>query len=102
MRQDLIPYASLPFYRSMLERSGFEADIAAFDAGMAAGDPEQAKAGLSDALLDSLAGIGDAGRVKDAVERYRDAGADQPMRGRHPGHRLRRRPQGGRRADLAS
>jgi alkanesulfonate monooxygenase SsuD/methylene tetrahydromethanopterin reductase-like flavin-dependent oxidoreductase (luciferase family) len=85
MRQDLIPYASLPFYRSMLERSGFEADIAAFDEGMAAGDPEQAKAGLSDALLDSLAGIGDAARVKDAVERYRDAGAISPCVGGIPG-----------------
>src|SRR3954451_11580661 len=32
MRQDLIPYASLPFSRSMLERSGFGEDIAAFKA----------------------------------------------------------------------
>ncbi len=85
MRQDLIPYASLPFYRSMLERSGFEADLAAFDEGMAAGDPEQAKAGLSDALLDSLAGIGDAGQVTGAVERYRQAGATSPCVGGIPG-----------------
>ena len=32
MRQDLLPYFGLPFYRAMLERSGFEADIAAYDA----------------------------------------------------------------------
>ncbi len=85
MRQDLVPYASLPFYRSMLERSGFEADIAAFDEGMAAGDPERAKAGLSEELLDSLAGIGDADRIRDAVARYRDAGATSPCVGGIPG-----------------
>ena len=36
-RQDLIPYASLPFYRAMLEASGFGDELAAFDAGMAGG-----------------------------------------------------------------
>src|SRR3954454_18764171 len=36
MRSDLLPYFGLPFYRAMLERSGFEDDIAAYDA--AAGD----------------------------------------------------------------
>src|SRR5205807_4352973 len=36
MRGDLLTYFSLPFYRAMLERSGYEEDIAAFDA--AAGD----------------------------------------------------------------
>ena len=34
MRADLVTYWSLPFYRAMIERSGFGADIAAFDAGM--------------------------------------------------------------------
>ncbi len=36
MRRDLLPYFGLPFYRAMLERSGFGAEIEAFDA--AAGD----------------------------------------------------------------
>ena len=85
MRQDLIPYASLPFYRAMLERSGFEADLAAFDEGMAGGDVEKAKAGLSEALLDSLAGIGDAEQVRATVERYREAGATSPCVGGIPG-----------------
>ncbi len=44
-RKDLIPYASLPFYRKMLERSGFGDDLAAFDEGMAAGDVPKALAG---------------------------------------------------------
>ena len=80
-RQELVPYASLPFYRSMLERSGFGDDLAAFDQGMAAGDIERAKAGLSDGLLAALAGIGSADDVRATVERYRGAGAISPCVG---------------------
>jgi F420-dependent oxidoreductase-like protein len=85
MRQDLIPYASLPFYRAMLERSGFGEEIKAFDAGIAEGDVEAAKAGLSDRLLDALAGIGGPDEVCGAVERYREAGATSPCIGSVPG-----------------
>jgi alkanesulfonate monooxygenase SsuD/methylene tetrahydromethanopterin reductase-like flavin-dependent oxidoreductase (luciferase family) len=85
MRQDLIPYASLPFYRSMLERSGFEEEIAAFDEGMQAGDVERAKAGLSDRLLGALSGIGPASEVRATVERYREAGTTSPCAGAVPG-----------------
>jgi F420-dependent oxidoreductase-like protein len=81
MRGQLVTYSSLPFYRAMLERAGFAEEIAAFDAGMAAGDVERAKAGLSERMLDSLAGIGDADAVRGAVERYRDAGAVSPCVG---------------------
>jgi alkanesulfonate monooxygenase SsuD/methylene tetrahydromethanopterin reductase-like flavin-dependent oxidoreductase (luciferase family) len=77
-RQDLIPYASLPFYRAMLEASGFADEIAEFDAGMAAGDIERAKAGLSDRMLAELAGIGDKDDVHGAVRRYQDAGTTSP------------------------
>ena len=85
MRQELVTYASLPFYRAMLEGSGFGDDLAAFDEGMQAGDVEKGKVGLSDGLLDSLAGIGSADDVRGAVERYRDAGATSPSIGGLPG-----------------
>jgi F420-dependent oxidoreductase-like protein len=85
MRQELVTYASLPFYRAMLERSGFADDLKAFDEGMQAGDVEKAKAGLSDELLKSLAGIGSADDVRAAVERYREAGATTPSVGGLPG-----------------
>jgi F420-dependent oxidoreductase-like protein len=85
MRQELVTYASLPFYRAMLERSGFEGDLAAFDEGMQAGDVEKAKAGLSDRLLGALAGIGSADEVRGAVVRYQDAGATSPSIGGLPG-----------------
>jgi probable F420-dependent oxidoreductase len=88
MRQELVTYASLPFYRAMLEGSGFGDDLAAFDEGMQAGDVEKAKAGLSDRLLGTLAGIGSADEVRGAVARYRDAGATSPSIGGLPGSDL--------------
>jgi F420-dependent oxidoreductase-like protein len=85
MRQELLTYASLPFYRAMLERSGFGEDLAAFDEGVNAGDMDRAKAGLSDPMIDALAGIGSGDDVRAAVERYREAGATSPCVGSVPG-----------------
>jgi F420-dependent oxidoreductase-like protein len=84
-RAELVPYASLPFYRKMLERSGFGEDLAAFDEGVQAGDMERAVAGLSDRLLDALGGIGSADDVRAAVERYKAAGTTSPCIGAVPG-----------------
>jgi len=84
-RKDLIPYASLPFYRSVLERSGFGADLAAFDDGTAAGDVPRALAGLSDELLGSLAGIGSPEDARAKVREYAEAGATSPCIGGIPG-----------------
>ncbi len=84
-RAELVPYASLPFYRTMLERSGFGDDLAAFDQGVQAGDMERAKAGLSDRMLAALGGIGDAEEVRAAVRRYLDAGTTSPCIGGIPG-----------------
>jgi hypothetical protein len=78
MRNDLVTYLSLPFYRSMLERSGFGEELAGFDAGMGEGDVERAKAAMSEAMLDSLGGFGGADEVRGAVQRYLDAGATSP------------------------
>jgi alkanesulfonate monooxygenase SsuD/methylene tetrahydromethanopterin reductase-like flavin-dependent oxidoreductase (luciferase family) len=85
MRRELITYASLPFYRRMLERSGFSEEIAAFDEGMQAGDTEKATAGLSDRMLGELFAIGSSDEVLAGVERYRDAGATSPNVAAVPG-----------------
>ena len=84
MRGDLVTYLSLPFYRAMLERSGFEDEIAAFDEGMGAGDVERAKQGISERMLTALSGVGSAEDVRAGVERYRDAGAISPCVGAIP------------------
>jgi F420-dependent oxidoreductase-like protein len=79
LRRDLLPYFGLPFYRSMIERSGFGEDIAAFDA--ASGDVEAMQAAISDAFLQELAAIGDQEAVQAGVERYRRSGASSPCIG---------------------
>jgi F420-dependent oxidoreductase-like protein len=84
MRNDLVTYWSLPFYRAMIERSGFADDVAAFDAGMAAGDVEAAKRGMSERFLDSLTAIGTPEDVRAGVDRYREAGATSPGVGAVP------------------
>ena len=85
LRADLIPYFSLPFYRAMLERSGFGDDIAGFDSGMAAGDVEKATSAISDEFLQTLTAIGTADEASASVRRYQEAGATSPCLGGVPG-----------------
>ena len=70
LRAFLVTYCSLPFYRKMLESSGFGPDLDRFDA--------EGQGGISSEMLNALGGIGDAAAVQAAVKRYRDAGATLP------------------------
>ncbi len=81
LRRELIPYFGLPFYRAMIERSGFEAEIAAFDAAAGAGDADGMQQAISARFLDTLAAVGDADAVRAGVERYRAAGSTSPCVG---------------------
>ena len=81
LRGELITYFSLPFYRKMLERSGFGEDIERFDAKMAAGDGPGASAEISDRFLNVLGAIGSADEATASVRRYIDAGATSPCIG---------------------
>jgi F420-dependent oxidoreductase-like protein len=60
-------YASLPYYRSMLDESGFA-------------EPLQ-RGEITDAMLHELAGMGDERALRDTVRRYRDAGCTLPLVG---------------------
>ncbi|MDX6698718.1 MAG: hypothetical protein QOE65_2115 [Solirubrobacteraceae bacterium] len=84
MRRDLLTYFSLPFYRAMIERSGFEADIAAFDEAAGRGDAEAMGAAISDGFLEQLTAVGDEERVRAGVARYQEAGATSPCVGPIP------------------
>jgi alkanesulfonate monooxygenase SsuD/methylene tetrahydromethanopterin reductase-like flavin-dependent oxidoreductase (luciferase family) len=86
MRRDLLPYFGLPFYRAMLERSGFGAEIEAFDA--AAGDVAQMQAAISERFLEQLTAVGDESAMSAGLSRYRDAGATSPCVGPIPGSDL--------------
>jgi alkanesulfonate monooxygenase SsuD/methylene tetrahydromethanopterin reductase-like flavin-dependent oxidoreductase (luciferase family) len=82
MRSELLTYFSLPFYRTMLERSGYAADIAAFDA--ARGERDATRAAISDRFLETLTAIGDEPALRAGVRRYLDAGATLPCVGPIP------------------
>jgi probable F420-dependent oxidoreductase len=83
-RRDLIPYLGLPFYRAMIERSGFGADLEAFDAAAAKGDPDAMGSAASDGFLEALTAVGDESEVRAGVQRYIDAGANSPAVGPIP------------------
>jgi alkanesulfonate monooxygenase SsuD/methylene tetrahydromethanopterin reductase-like flavin-dependent oxidoreductase (luciferase family) len=84
MRKDLLTYFSLPFYRAMIERSGFGSDIEAFDAAAGQGDPEAMGAAISDDFLDHLTAVGSEDDVRAGVARYAEAGATSPCVGPIP------------------
>jgi alkanesulfonate monooxygenase SsuD/methylene tetrahydromethanopterin reductase-like flavin-dependent oxidoreductase (luciferase family) len=73
LRSELIPYFSLPFYRKMIELSGFGDDIVAFDR-----DGQEA---ISDEFLSGLAAIGTAEEGAATVRRYADSGTTSPCIG---------------------
>jgi probable F420-dependent oxidoreductase len=75
MRADLLTYWTLPFYRAMIERSGFGEEIARFDAAAKEGDAEAMQRAISDRFLDRLTAIGSPEDVREGVTRYERAGA---------------------------
>jgi alkanesulfonate monooxygenase SsuD/methylene tetrahydromethanopterin reductase-like flavin-dependent oxidoreductase (luciferase family) len=79
MRAELVTYFGLPFYRAMLERSGFGRDIAAYDE--ASGDFERMRAAISDEFLAVLMAVGDERTVRAGIERYAAAGTTLPCIG---------------------
>ena len=81
IRRDLLTYFSLPFYRSMIERSGFAEDIAGFDAAARSGDRGAMAGAISEAFLRSLAAVGDGAAVSAGLRAYFDAGATSPCVG---------------------
>lgn len=71
-RKTVERYATLPYYRKMMDASGFKAELAAGEVG--------------EKMLDELAGIGGEEQVRDAIHRYREAGVTLPGVGPFGGH----------------
>ena len=67
-RAELVRYASLPFYRAMLETAGLGAEIAAFDRDGV----------VPAAMAEALGGLGSAEAARDYVDAYRRAGTTLP------------------------
>jgi len=70
-KAELMRYLALPFYRAMLEGSGFAADLAAFDR---APRPDA----VSDRLAAALGAVGDFKTVSAFVTAHREAGVTLP------------------------
>ena len=64
LRQELVPYFNLPYYRAMLDRSGLDPD-----------------AGATDEFTDLLGAIGSADEARASVRRYAEAGTTSPCVG---------------------
>lgn len=70
-KAELVRYLALPFYRAMLEKSGFGSEISAWERA-----PGPATVG--DRLAQALGAIGDAAAVASLVAAYREAGVTLP------------------------
>jgi alkanesulfonate monooxygenase SsuD/methylene tetrahydromethanopterin reductase-like flavin-dependent oxidoreductase (luciferase family) len=77
IRTELHRYFGLPFYRTMFEAAGYGKDLAGYDA--AAPDREAQKRAISEELIENLCALGDAAQVRRGIERYRAAGATNPV-----------------------
>jgi alkanesulfonate monooxygenase SsuD/methylene tetrahydromethanopterin reductase-like flavin-dependent oxidoreductase (luciferase family) len=73
LRSELIPYFSLPFYRKMIELSGYADDLAGFD--------ERGPDAISDDFITTLAASGTAEEAIATVRRYADSGTTSPCLG---------------------
>jgi len=67
------------YYYEMLERHGFEAEVAKIKEGWAARDPAAAAAGVSDRMLDQTAIVGPLERCKEELDERRSLGVDLPL-----------------------
>jgi alkanesulfonate monooxygenase SsuD/methylene tetrahydromethanopterin reductase-like flavin-dependent oxidoreductase (luciferase family) len=70
-KAELTRYLALPFYRAMLVKSGFGAEIAAYDRA-------PGPAAVPDRLAAALGAVGDFGAIRDFVVAHREAGVTLP------------------------
>ena len=91
MRRDLLTYFGLPFYRAMLERSGFGEDIAGYDEAAARGDGEAMQAAISERFLQALCAIGSPRTSGPAWCDIRRRAPRRRASARSPGRTSRRR-----------
>ena len=77
VRNEMHRYFGLPFYRSMFEAAGFADDLAAYD--RAAPDRDAQKLAISEEFIEALCAVGDEEEVRRGIDRYREAGATNPI-----------------------
>lgn len=78
VRQQLLTYLQLPFYRAVMDSSGYSADLDEFDRNLLAGNVVEALASLSDALIDEIAATGNADQIAETLHGFVSAGCTMP------------------------
>jgi probable F420-dependent oxidoreductase len=76
VRRLLATYAAMPAYARALGAAGFGAEVARIGAAWQTGGPDAAARAVPDTLLAQMAVVGSAGRAREGLEAYHDAGAD--------------------------
>ena len=77
-RRHVVSYALAPYYARSMARQGFGEEVQAIIGRWREGDREGAAGQVSEAMLDELVLTGDAERIAEGVERYRQAGLSVP------------------------
>jgi alkanesulfonate monooxygenase SsuD/methylene tetrahydromethanopterin reductase-like flavin-dependent oxidoreductase (luciferase family) len=77
IRAELHRYFGLPFYRTMFDAAGYTDDLRAYDE--ASGDHDRQDKTISEDLIAALCAIGDTTQVRAGIDRYREAGATNPI-----------------------
>lgn len=78
-RKTLTGYVALPNYRNYWFDAGYEDEMTAVKTALDAGDREGVVAAMSDEWLDDCTLSGPAGRVRDGIEAWFDAGVTCPI-----------------------
>jgi alkanesulfonate monooxygenase SsuD/methylene tetrahydromethanopterin reductase-like flavin-dependent oxidoreductase (luciferase family) len=78
-RKTLTMYVGLPNYRNHWKQAGYEEEMTAIEAALAAGDRDKLPSLMSDAWLDDCTLSGSATEVRDGLEAWRAAGITTPI-----------------------
>jgi probable F420-dependent oxidoreductase len=73
------PYLAVPGYNRFVAAQGFEAEAEGVRTAWASGDRKGALAAVSDRLVDAMLVCGPAGKCKERLESFRDAGLSTPI-----------------------
>jgi alkanesulfonate monooxygenase SsuD/methylene tetrahydromethanopterin reductase-like flavin-dependent oxidoreductase (luciferase family) len=78
-RKTLQGYVSLPNYRNYWKAAGYDEEMTAVEAALAAKDGEGVMKAMSDTWLDDCTLSGPPGRIRDEVDAWFDAGVTTPI-----------------------
>ena len=78
-RATLSGYVALPNYRNYWKQAGYEEEMSAIEAALAAGDRDKIPSLMSERWLSSCTLYGSASEVRDGVEAWREAGVSTPI-----------------------